>query len=124
MQRPLVGLRSASDLGEVFLYRRDAALRLVGDGNAFHRGLNVAENERVVERGPADHDAVAARFLEHAEGVVRALHIAIAEERDPELPLDGSDVRPVAGTAIGLVARAPVNGNGRDSDLFEALQKR
>ena len=82
-------------------------------GDAVHVREDVAEDERIVQRRAADHHAVDAGGLEHADGVGGRLHVAVAEHRNPELALRLRDVAPVARAGVRLVARAAVDGDRR-----------
>ena len=91
---------------------------------AVHVRVDVAEDERIVQRGAADHHAVDAGRLEHADRVGGRLHVAVAEHRDRQLALHLRDVLPVARAGVGLVARAAVDGDRGHADLLEALEQR
>src|SRR6266851_5044226 len=63
VQLPFVGLWGAIDLLKIALHGVDAALQFVGAVG--RSGNDVAEDERVVQRRPADHHAIDSRLLEH-----------------------------------------------------------
>src|SRR5207253_1875870 len=126
VQLPAVGLRSAVDLGEVALHGVDPAVdffvrawfraRSLTAGTAARSQAgphhDVAEDERVVQRGAADHHAVDGRRLEHPDGVGGDLHVAVAPHGDLQRGLHVGDVTPVARAGVGLVARPAVDGDG------------
>jgi nifR3 family TIM-barrel protein len=86
--------------------------------------LGVEENPRVVKRAPPNAHAGATRFVEHPLRRFGRCHVAIADHGNrPHSFHDFADARQVHRSAKALFARAPVDEDGRDTDVFQGARK-
>ena len=99
-------------------------VRVAADRNVRAPGLQVLqgalEDPGVVEGAAADADARAAGFVEHLFGGFGGDDVAVADDGNAFDGLDdGADAGKVHRAAEALFARAAVDENGGDADVFE-----
>ena len=86
--------------------------------------LDIAENPRVADGGPADHDSVHSVAFSVKDGFLGGVDVTVADNGDghARVGLHGSDEAPVGLPAIHLGARAPVNGDGLYANVLQPLR--
>ena len=73
--------------------------------------LDLAEDPGVGAGGTADHDGVAARLGDYADGILGGDDVAVADDGNLYSSFDLGDAGPVGFSAVTLLAGAGVEGN-------------
>ncbi len=81
-----------------------------------------AEQPRIAERSPADHDAGAAGVGVHPEGVGGGIDVAVADDRNVERLNHGGDLVPVGAAAEHLRPGPGVQGEGAGAGILHAAR--
>ena len=79
---------------------------------------DLAEQPRLAIGTAPDHDAICARLLQRLRRIVDRTDVTIGDDRDRHRILYLADEGPVRATLVHLVARAPMDGDHLDPEIF------
>ena len=79
---------------------------------------DLAENPGIVGRGASDHHGVASGFAQHAHRVFGRVDVAVADDGHAHGLLHIANDVPIGAPGVSLRARARMNGDAFDADLF------
>src|SRR5262249_15590810 len=85
-------------------------------------GIELTKEPRIQQSPAADGDAGTAGFVEHASRIGQRAHVAITDDGDARHRFDDrANAVQLDAAAAALLARAAVDRDGGDADVFESL---